>query len=90
LTINFACLSRETGKARALEIDLRRIEANLSTDEEEGLSNKYMQKEILQKKKIMRDDPFKDQMITHKRRYYNENRKQYAPRTLYLKRTVGT
>jgi len=49
-----------------------------------------MQKEILQKKKIMRDDPFKDQMITHKRRYYNENRKQYAPRTLYLKRTVGT
>jgi len=35
-TINFACLPRawETGKARALEIDLRRVEANLSTDEE--------------------------------------------------------
>jgi len=49
LTINFACLPRETGKARALEIDLRRVEANLSTDEEEKLSNKYMQKEIRQK-----------------------------------------
>jgi len=40
LSINFACLPRETGKARALEIDLRRVEANLSTDEEEKLSNK--------------------------------------------------
>ena len=38
----------------------------------------------------MRNGPFKDQMISHKRRYYNENRKQYAPRTSYLKRTVGT
>ena len=47
MTINFACLPRETGKARVLEIDLRRVEANLSTDEEETLSNKYMQKEIL-------------------------------------------
>ena len=47
LSINFACLPRETGKARALEIDLRRVEANLSTGEEEKLSNKYMQKEIL-------------------------------------------
>jgi len=45
--MNFACLPRDTGKARALEIDLRRVEANLSTDEEEKLSNKYMQKEIL-------------------------------------------
>ena len=42
----------------------------MCTDEEEKLSNKYMQKEILQKWKIIRDDPFKDQMITHKRRYY--------------------
>jgi len=49
LTINFAFLPQETDKARALEIDLRRVEANLSTDEEEKLSNKYMQKEILQK-----------------------------------------
>jgi len=47
LSINFACLPRETGKARALEIDLRRVEANLSTDDEENLSNKYMQKKIL-------------------------------------------
>jgi len=47
LSINFACLPRKTGKARALEIDLRRVEANLSTGEEEKLSNKYMQKEIL-------------------------------------------
>jgi len=31
---------------RALEIGLRRVEANLSTDEEEKLSNEYMQKEI--------------------------------------------
>ena len=67
MTINFACLPRETDKARTLEIDLRRVEANLSADEEERLSNKYIQKEILQKCKIMRDDPFKDQMITHKR-----------------------
>jgi len=44
---NFACLLRETGKARALEIDSRRVEANLSTDEEEKLSNEYLQKEIL-------------------------------------------
>jgi len=36
LSINFVCLPRETGKARALEIDLRRVEANLSTDEEEN------------------------------------------------------
>ena len=49
LTINCACLPRETGKAWALEIDLRRVEANLSTDEEEKISNNYMQKEILQK-----------------------------------------
>jgi len=34
-------------QSRALEIDLRRVEANLSTDEEGNLSNKYMQKEIL-------------------------------------------
>jgi len=47
LFINFACLPRETGKARALEIDLSRVEANFSTDEEENLSNKYMQKKIL-------------------------------------------
>jgi len=79
LTINFACLPRETGKARVLEIDLRRVEANLSTDEEERLSNKYIQKEILQKYKIMRDDPFKDQMITHKRRYYNETENNTLP-----------
>jgi hypothetical protein len=46
LTINFACLPRETGKARALEIDLRHVESNLSTDEEQKLSNEYMQKEI--------------------------------------------
>ena len=47
LSINFACLPWETGKARALEIDFRRVEASSSTDEEEILSNKYMQKEIL-------------------------------------------
>jgi len=79
LTINFACLPQETGKARALEIDLRRVEANLSTDEEEKLSNEYMQKEILQKYKIMRDDPFKDQMITQKSRYYNETENNTLP-----------
>ena len=44
----------------------------MSTDEDKKLSNKYMQKEILQKWKIMRDDPFKDQMITHRRRCYNK------------------
>ena len=42
LTINFACLPRETGKDWALEIDLRRVTANLYTDEEEKSSNKYM------------------------------------------------
>ena len=47
LSINFACLPRETGKARAFEIDLRHVEANLSTNEEGKISNKYMQKEIL-------------------------------------------
>ena len=37
---NFPGLPREPGKGRALEmIDLRRIEANCSTDEEEKLSN---------------------------------------------------
>jgi len=79
LTINFACLPRETGKVWVLEIDLRRVEANLSTDEEEKLSNKYMKKEILQKQKIKRDDPFKDQMITHKRRDYNETENNMLP-----------
>jgi len=47
LSINFACLPRETGKARALEIDSRRVKANLSTDEEEKLLNEYMHKDIL-------------------------------------------
>ena len=79
LFINFACLPRETDKARALEIDLRRVEANLSTDEEEKLSSKYMQKMILQKYEIMRDDPFKDQTITHSRRYYNETENNTLP-----------
>jgi len=51
----------------------------LSTDEEEKLSNKYMKKEILQKQKIKRDDPFKDQMITHKRRDYNETENNMLP-----------
>jgi len=37
LSTNFACLPRETGKARALEID---------PSEEEKLSNEYMQKMI--------------------------------------------
>jgi len=46
LSINFACLPQETGKARALEIGLRHVESNLSTDEEQKLSNEYMQKEI--------------------------------------------
>jgi len=27
----------------------------------------------------MRDDPFKDQMITHKRRYYNETENNTLP-----------
>jgi len=27
----------------------------------------------------MRDDPFKDQMITHKRRYYNETENYTLP-----------
>ena len=73
------CLPRETGKARALKIDLRRVEANLSTNEEEILSSKYMQKEILQKYEIMRDDPFKDHMITQRRRYYNETENNTLP-----------
>jgi len=51
----------------------------LSTDEEEKLSQNYMQKEILQKQKIKRDDPFKDQMVTHKRRYYNETENNTLP-----------
>jgi len=40
----------------------------------------------------MRYDPFKDQMITRDRRYYNKTGKQYAPKTLYLESTqaVGT
>ena len=37
LSTNFACLLRETGKARAHEID---------PSEEEKLSNEYMQKKI--------------------------------------------
>ena len=37
LSNNFRCLPRETGKARALEIDL---------SEEERLSKEYMQKKI--------------------------------------------
>ena len=60
-------------------MDLRRVEANLSTDEEEKLSNKYVQKEILQKRKIMRENPFKDQVITHKQRYYNETENNTLP-----------
>ena len=38
LSTNFPCLPRETGKARALEID---------SSGEEKLSNEYMQKKIL-------------------------------------------
>jgi len=42
LSTNFACLPRETGKAKALEIDLRHVKANLSTDEEIKISDEYM------------------------------------------------
>ena len=35
LSPNFACLPRETGKARALEMNIKRAEANVSTVEEE-------------------------------------------------------
>jgi len=30
-------------------------------------------------RKIKRDDPFKDQIITHKRRYYNETENNTLP-----------
>ena len=46
----------------------------------EKLSNEYMQKEILHTKlKIMHNDPFKDQVITHRRRYYKETENNTLP-----------
>jgi len=47
---------------------------------EENLSNKYIQKKILHRnKKIIYYNPFKDQMITRSRRYYNETETKTLP-----------